>query len=88
MTTNNASDTNAKRGTATSAYAAARKDIARLLDVLDMELAEHDAKAKADEKNWGFAGSLQKVRSDLIDIAAFLSGADRKEIEDFLDTAV
>lgn len=46
--------------TATSAYAAARNDIARLLDVLDMELAKHDERAKADEKNWGFAGSLKR----------------------------
>ena len=33
--------TNQPRQTATDAYAAARNDIARLLDVLDMELAKH-----------------------------------------------
>jgi hypothetical protein len=73
--------------TATSAYAAARNDIARLLDVLDMELAKHDERAKADEKNWGFAGNLQKLRCDLVDAVAFIAGMDRSEVEAFLDDA-
>lgn len=76
------------RETATSAYAAARHDIARLLDVLDMELDKHAERAKADEKNWGFAGSLQKVRSDLIGTVAFIAGMDHSEVERFLNDAV
>jgi hypothetical protein len=83
--TNDASKT---RRTATEAYAAARNDIARLLDVLDMELTKHDERAKADERNWGFAGILDKVRSDLIDTVAFISGMDRPQVEGFLADAI
>ncbi len=81
-------DATPARRTATTAYADARNDIARLLDVLDMELAKHDERAKADQKNWGFAGNLQKLRSDLVDAVAFVAGMDRTEVETFLDDAV
>ena len=73
--------------TAAEAYAAARNDIARLLDVLEMELARHDERAKADPRNRGFTGNLGKVRSDLMDTVAFLSGMERSDIERFLDDA-
>ena len=79
--------TSQPRQTATDAYAAARNDIARLLDVLDMELAKHAERATADTKNWGFAGDLQKVRSDLIDTTAFISGMERDAVEEFLADA-
>ena len=79
--------TSQPRQTATEAYAAARNDIARLLDVLDMELAKHAERATADAKNWGFAGDLQKVRSDLIGTVGFLSGMDRDAVEGFLADA-
>ena len=79
--------TSQPRQTATDAYAAARNDIARLLDVLDMELAKHAERAKADAKNWGLAGDLQKVRSDLIDTTAFISGMERDAVEGFLADA-
>ncbi|MBX3387179.1 MAG: hypothetical protein KF768_11460 [Phycisphaeraceae bacterium] len=84
---NAANDASQTQRTATSAYAAARNDIARLLDVLDMELAKHDERAKADAKNWGFAGNLQKLRCDLVDAVAFIAGMDRNEVEAFLDDA-
>ena len=82
-------DTNGKTSakTAAEAYAAARSDIARLLDVLEMELARHDERAKADPRNRGFAGNLGKVRSDVMDTVAFLSGMERSDIERFLDDA-
>lgn len=79
--------TSQPRQTATDAYTAARNDIARLLDVLDMELAKHAERAKADAKNWGLAGDLQKVRSDLIDTTAFISGMERDAVEGFLADA-
>lgn len=71
---------------AAAAYAAARNDIARLLDVLDMELGKHGESAKA-APHWGKAGDLQKVRSDLMDTVAFLSGMERDAVEGFLDDA-
>ena len=72
------------RQTAAEAYAQRRGDIARLLDVLDMELARHAEAAQAKPADWGFAGSLGKVRSDLIDAVAFLSGRERDDVEAFL----
>lgn len=70
--------------TAAQMYAARRNDIARLLDVLAMELDKHDERAKADPTNWGITGNLGKVRSDLMDTVAFLSGMDREDVERFL----
>ena len=73
--------------TAAETYAARRNDIARLMDVLQMELNKHDEGAKADPRNWGFAGSLGKVRSDLIDLVGFLSNMDPEHVEAFLNDA-
>ena len=73
--------------TAAETYAARRNDIARLMDVLQMELDTHAEGAKADPRNWGFAGSLGKVRSDLIDLVGFLSNMDREHVEAFLADA-
>ncbi|MCA9287807.1 MAG: hypothetical protein KDA05_04435 [Phycisphaerales bacterium] len=72
------------RPNASEAYAQRRADIARLLDVLDMELDKHAAAAKADPANWGRAGDLARVRSDLIDTIAFISGMERDAVEGFL----
>ena len=73
--------------TAAETYAARQNDIARLIDVLQMELDKHAEQAKADPRNWGFAGSLGKVRSDLIDLVGFLSNMDREHVEAFLADA-
>ncbi|MFO0082805.1 MAG: hypothetical protein ACK55O_09345 [Phycisphaerales bacterium] len=73
--------------TAAETYAARRNDIARLMDVLQMELDNHADGAKADTRNWGFAGSLGKVRSDLIDLVGFLSNMDPEHVEAFLNDA-
>jgi len=71
--------------TAAEAYAARRADIARLLDVIGMELDRMDADAKAKPGDWGFPGSLGKVRSDLIEMVGFLSNRDPEEVEAFLN---
>jgi uncharacterized alpha-E superfamily protein len=70
-------------------YAARRNDIARLLDVLQMELDRHAEEAKADPKDWGRTGDLDLVRHNLIDIVAFISGAEmeREDVERFLAEA-
>ncbi|GJQ28437.1 MAG: hypothetical protein HBSAPP03_03210 [Phycisphaerae bacterium] len=73
--------------TAVETYAARRNDIARLLDVLAMELDKHDERATADPRNWGLPGNLGKVRSDLIDLLGFISGLERECIEEFLRDA-
>ena len=69
---------------AQDAYQARTSDIARLIDVLQMELDKHADAAKADAKCWGKVGDLGKVRSDLIDLVAFMSSVDREQIENFL----
>ena len=73
--------------TAAQTYAARQNEIARLMDVLQMELDKHAEGAKADPRNWGFAGSLGKVRSDLIDLVGFLSNMDPEHVEAFLNDA-
>ena len=65
-------------------YQARANDIARLMDVLQMELEKHATAAKAAPKCWGKVGDLGKVRSDLIDLVAFMSNVDREQIETFL----
>ncbi|MBK9189958.1 MAG: hypothetical protein ACT4PL_03765 [Phycisphaerales bacterium] len=73
--------------TAAETYAARRNDIARLIDVLQMELEKHDEQAKADPTNWGITGNLGKVRSDLMDTVGFLSSMEREDMERFLNDA-
>lgn len=70
--------------TAAEMYAARRRDIARLLDVLQMELDKHAEGAKADPANWGRAGDLGHIRGDLINLVAFLSGMETEDVERFL----
>ena len=74
--------------TASARLASHQNDIARLIDVLQMEMTKHAQQASADPKNWGFPGDLSKVRSDLLDTVAFLAGMTREAIEGFLDDAI
>ena len=69
---------------AADAYQARANDIARLIDVLQMELDKHATSAKADAKNCGKVGDLGEVRRKLIEMVCFMSGMDRSNIEDFL----
>ena len=80
----NAKKTTKPEPTAPETYAARANDIARLIDVLQMELEKHADAAKGDPKCWGSVGDLGKVRSDLIDTVGFMSGMDREDIERFL----
>lgn len=77
------------KATAAETYAKRRSDIARLLDVLQMELDRHAEETKDDPKNWGRAADLDLVRHNLIDIVAFISGAEmeREDVERFLAEA-
>ena len=80
----NAKKTTTPEPTAPETYAARANDIARLIDVLQMELEKHADAAKGDPKYWGRLGDLGKVRSDLIDTVGFMSGMDRETVERFL----
>ena len=70
--------------TAIETYDARRADVARLIDVLEMELTKYDERAKAEPKRWDYAGTMDYVRTTLIDLVAGLSKVDREEIERFL----
>ncbi len=76
--------TNTDHKTAAETYAARRHEVARLVDVLEMELKKYDDQAAAEPKNWGFAGTMGHVRERLIDLVEGLSGIERSEIERFL----
>lgn len=72
------------RPTAIETYRARRADVARLLDWLGMELDKHGRRADANPTDWGYAGDIGKVRSDLIDLLEGLSGIERDRIEQTL----
>lgn len=72
---------------AKTTYQTHQNDIARLMDVLQMELDKHAQAASTKTKCWGEAEELGKVRSDLIDLIGFISGFEREAIEDFLTEA-
>ena len=75
---------NETRKTAIQTYNARRADVARLIDVLEMELGKYDERAKAEPKRWDYAGTMDYVRTTLIDLVEGLSGLERSEIERFL----
>lgn len=77
--------TNEAKKTAIESYTARRADVARLIDVLDMELTKYDERVKAKPDTcWDQAGTMDYVRTTLIDLVEGLSGTERGEIERFL----
>ena len=73
--------------TAIETYRMRRSDVARLLDILDMELDKLTQRAEAEPANWGFAGTMGFVRTSLIDLVEGISGIERQLIEDMLAEA-
>ena len=65
-------------------YNARRADVARLIDVLEMELGKYDERAKAEPNRWDYAGTMDYIRTTLIDLVEGLSKVEREEIERFL----
>ena len=59
--------------TASQAYAKRRSDIARLIDVLQMELDAHAKRAALADKHWGYPGDLGRIREGLIELVKFLT---------------
>jgi len=81
--------TTKNKAAAAETYAKRRSDIARLLDVLQMELDRHDAEFSDEPTNWGAVGDLDHLRDQLIWIVAFAGGAkmEREDVERFLAEA-
>ncbi len=73
--------------TASQAYAKRRSDIARLIDVLQIELDAHAKRAALADKHWGYPGDLGRIREGLIELVMSMSGMERERIEDFLAEA-
>jgi hypothetical protein len=74
----------ATKQTASELYDERRQDIARVMDWIELELDKHKTNAKANPKDWGYAGDLGHVREKLIETLAFLSNNEPQEIEDLL----
>lgn len=73
-----------KKPTSVDTYDAHASDIARLIDVLQMELKKHQEDKFAPRRGWGLVGEVAKVRSDLIQTVSFISGIEPERIEEFL----
>lgn len=82
--TNRTPKTTKPKPTAAETYAARRNDIARLIDVLQMELDAHAEKAGAAPNGWGHVGDLDLVRKNLIETVAFISNKEFGEVTEFL----
>ena len=64
------------------AHAEAKADIANLLGWFDCELSK-----EPDKLNWAHIGTLNKVKSDLLETLSFLSGFSETMIRDGLAEA-
>lgn len=70
--------------TARQQYDQHRQDIARVMDWIELELDKHKTNAKANPRDYGYAGDLGHVLEKLTETLAFLSNCEPKEIEDLL----
>lgn len=61
-------------------YKNAKNDIANLLGWFECELEKEPASI-----DWAHVGTLNKVRHDLLETLSFLSGFEKKEIENTLE---
>lgn len=65
-------------------YDKRRRDIARVLDWIELELDKHKINAKANPKDYRYPGDLGHGREKLIETLAFLSNNVPQEMEDLL----
>jgi len=71
----------AKKQTAAEAYAEHQRDIAAMLDWIEMALDTHEEAARAEPEKWTLVGDLAEVRRRIKETLAFLSGHGEAEIE-------
>ena len=71
--------------TAAEKYQQNRKHIATLMGWLEDELEAHEARAKEDPKNWGYAGDLGSAKEGLMNILSQLTGFETRDIETELE---
>ncbi|MFO7957999.1 MAG: hypothetical protein R6X33_12975 [Candidatus Brocadiia bacterium] len=77
--------TDPKRASAHKTYMDIKRDVAALLDWLELELVEHARYAATEGVDHGHAGDLGHVRRKLIETLSFLAQRDEKDIEEALD---
>jgi hypothetical protein len=58
--------------TADTQYKANQASIRELMATLEARLAQHETKASADPSNWGYAGDLGRIETDLKELVRFL----------------
>jgi hypothetical protein len=63
-----------------TAYETAKNDIANLLGFFECELSK-----EFDTLDWGHVGTLNKVKSDLLETLSFLSGFTEESIKETLE---
>ena len=71
--------------TATEAYRDRMTDVRSLMDLLKTELRLHERKAKADLRNWGYAGDLGYIKDRLTDAIAFIGNKDAEDVNRLVD---
>jgi hypothetical protein len=72
---------------ASETYRQHRDDIARLIDVLQMELDRHEHATKVDSIDWGYVGEVAYVRHNILGAVATLTGRTPENVAEFLDDA-
>jgi hypothetical protein len=68
-------------------YMSRKRDVAALLDWLELELGHHADYAEAEGVDYGHCGDLGHVRKKLVETLCFLAQRDEKDIEEALDDA-
>jgi len=68
-------------------YTSRKRDIAALLDWLELELIEHAAYAEKEGLTFAHAGDLGHLRDLLIQALAFLAQQDHEDIKEALAEA-
>ncbi len=79
--------TDPRRASAHKTYVSMKRDVAALLDWLELEIQEHAAYAETEGVDYGHGGDLGHVREKLIETLSFLAQRDEKDIEEALDDA-
>ena len=79
--------TDPKRAAAHKLYLSRKRDVAALLDWLELELGQHADYAETEGVDYGHCDDLGHVREKLIETLAFLAQRDEKDIEDALADA-
>lgn len=74
-----------KPTTAAETFAKTKSDIAKLIDVLEMEVDALTVESELKPRDWSFAGDMIEVRRKLIEAVSFLSGHSEETVSKFCE---